>query len=97
MISEPCDLEDNVVSRFFYLLASTHKSERNVRRGRSAPYPRSKKPGILPFDMSKQQGGRIPLKRAGLCELETVRYGELDGQSYTPLLDGLSNFRPLSP
>jgi hypothetical protein len=27
---------------------------------------------------------------------ETVRYGELDGQSYIPLLDGLSNFGPLS-
>jgi hypothetical protein len=55
----------------------------------------SKKPGILPFGMSRQQGGRISLKRAGLCEHETVRYGELDGQSYVPLLDGLSTFRPL--
>jgi len=56
----------------------------------------SKKPEILPFGMSRQQVGRIPLKRAGLCEHETVRYGELDRQSYIPLLDGLSTFRPLS-
>src|SRR5450755_3092487 len=34
--------------------------------------------------MSRLQGGTISLKRAGLCEYETVRYGELDRQSYVP-------------
>ena len=56
----------------------------------------SKNPEIFPFGMSRLQGRRISLKRASLCEHETVRYGELDGQSYVPLLGGLSNFRPLS-
>jgi len=31
--------------------------------------------------MSRWQGGTDFLKRAGLCEHETERYGELDGQS----------------
>ena len=53
--------------------------------GRPGPFRRSKKSGILPFGTSRQQGGRISLKRTGLCEHETVKYRKLDGQSVAQL------------